>query len=270
MTAPQTDPALSPISLAAYWNAQARIGRSMEVLAESAIRRFGIPETRANRKAVAARLHQPVEKARRQSYVVSVRHMRGTSRIVTPEPLRAYPPDAIETAIEDVVAQARKPRVTVRENASRRPAKVIVSDSLGKRLARHAHQAGRDAVQDTAEHSGDTVGWARVLSGAENCGFCVMLASRGPVYWTARAAQHRGKGQEQDKFHDNCDCAVVLVQKGRDWEGRKQFELAEDLWSEATKGHYGRHALNALRRQLAYAARENLTHQELLDALRAE
>ena len=101
-----------------------------------------------------------------------------------------------------------------------------------------------------------------------------MLASRGPVYGSdfiaLRASGKRGKRKRGEKYHDHCDCRAVLVQKGRDWDGREQFELAEDLWSVATKGFYGTNALNALRRQLDRAERENLTHQQLLDALRAE
>ena len=269
VTAPQAE--YAAISLAAYWTTQARITRSVVDLTTRALNRFGVPETTADRKAVAARLHPHIERARRQSYVVSARHMRGAAPQLQPAPLRPYPVDAVETTLADVVEQVKKPRVEVREldTVSRKP-RVTVAEHAGARFARHAHQAGRDAVADTAEAAGGSVGWARVLSGAENCGFCVMLASRGPVYRSAYAAQHRGKGQRENSFHDHCDCAVVLVQLGRDWDGRKQFELAEDLWSESTKGYSGKAALNALRRQLARAEREHLTHQELLDALRAE
>lgn len=73
------------------------------------------------------------------------------------------------------------------------------------------------------------VGWARVLTGRTSCGFCVMLASRGPVY---SSAHHAGKGGAggRDKFHNNCDCMVVPVYKSTDWAGRREFEELRDFY----------------------------------------
>lgn len=268
-----------PISLATYMNAQARIAQTMRDLGASSVRRYGLPETVADQKAMAARVHPHVVRARQQSYVLSARHMQAGAP-VRPAPLREYPPDAVESVVRDVVEQARKPRVrttegdpTAMDQASRKP-RVRVQDALGARLARHAHQAGRDAAVDTAEQAGETVGWARVLTGAENCAWCVMLSSRGPVYRSEQSAStasgKRGNRAAGESYHDNCDCQAVLVHAGRDWDGRERFELAEDLWTVATKGYSGKAALNALRRQLARAERDGLTHQQLLDALRAE
>ena len=45
--------------------------------------------------------------------------------------------------------------------------------------------------------------YARVPSGIETCDFCIMLASRGPVYHTEKTAG------AFDHFHANCDCRVV-------------------------------------------------------------
>lgn len=79
--------------------------------------------------------------------------------------------------------------------------------------------------------------WARVLSGAENCGFCVMLASRGPVY---KSAENAGRGQASDRdyaagintYHTNCDCLVVPVYNFRDWPGREQWKAAERVYKK--------------------------------------
>ena len=51
--------------------------------------------------------------------------------------------------------------------------------------------------------SRDGVRWARVPLGVETCEFCVMLASRGFVYHTARSA---GEGEH---WHRNCRCKVI-------------------------------------------------------------
>ncbi len=49
----------------------------------------------------------------------------------------------------------------------------------------------------------DGVRYARVPMGGETCTFCLMLASRGFVYKSAKTA---GKGRH---YHDNCRCKVV-------------------------------------------------------------
>lgn len=67
------------------------------------------------------------------------------------------------------------------------------------------------------------VGWARVMTGRYSCGFCVMLASRGPVYTSAHHAGQSKPGG-RDKFHNHCDCVVVPVFKSTDWPGRREYE----------------------------------------------
>lgn len=266
-----TTPAASStgLSLAAYLYAQGLIARTMVRLATSLLQQFGVPTTREQRARLARIAYPKVEFARRQSYVLAARNMAHSAPGIAPAPLRPYTPQAIEKILADVTEPRPKVRVTgddtaVLDQVTRR-SKVTVTGQFGARLARHADAAGRDAVVDTAERHGGTVGWARVLSGAENCARCVMLASRGPVYKSRESAGGGGRG-----FHDHCDCRAVLVRKGHDWEGHEAFELYEDLWGEATKGYSGHSAELALRRQLDRAEREGWTHQELLDHLRGE
>lgn len=88
------------------------------------------------------------------------------------------------------------------------------------------------------------VGWARVLTGRTSCGFCVMLASRGPVY---SSAHHAGKGGAggRDKFHNNCDCMVVPVYKSTDWAGRREYEELRDFYHatiDDVKAHPGKYS----------------------------
>lgn len=92
---------------------------------------------------------------------------------------------------------------------------------------------------------GVVLGWARVLRGTENCGFCAMLASRGPVYDSAETAGFAGMSdrgvrgssltarQVGQKYHENCDCDVVMVVKGQPWEGEAEFRRLKDLWNDA-------------------------------------
>ena len=123
-------------------------------------------------------------------------------------------------------------------------------------LGRHVESAGRqtiaravdDGKTNEIEPAADPnahvdgkqpIAWARMLSGAENCGFCVMMASRGPVYRSERDAGKRhvsqpfreaGVVQYANSFHNNCDCLVVPVYHWYDWPGRDSFVALERFY----------------------------------------
>lgn len=88
---------------------------------------------------------------------------------------------------------------------------------------------------------GRALNWARVLSGAENCGFCVMLASRGPVYHSEESAGRRRASDVYDtkvdgwvnSYHPNCDCVVVPIYDYGDWDGREQWQALEEFYKDA-------------------------------------
>lgn len=268
-----------PLSTAEYLYRQGAITKKMVRLAARLLSSLGKPTTDEARARFAQVAYRNVNEARRESYVLAVRNMAHTVPGVEPAPLRPYSPKAIETILADIEqenAQRRsRSHVTVsapdQVTRGKSKATVSVAGQLGARLARHADAAGREAVIDTAERHGKKIGWARVLSGAENCSRCVMLTSRGPVFKTEKSATIASKGVRAGKtFHDFCDCKAVLVREGEDWDGREAYELYEDLWTEATRGYSGHAAELALRRQLDRAEREGWTHQELLERLREE
>ncbi|MCM3907599.1 EndoU domain-containing protein [Trueperella bernardiae] len=80
----------------------------------------------------------------------------------------------------------------------------VAKERLSSSMVRHAAQAGRDTL-DASVRATPGVLYARRLRGSSNCDFCVILASRGPVYGTARDA---GRG---NRYHDGCDCEAVPV-----------------------------------------------------------
>lgn len=107
------------------------------------------------------------------------------------------------------------------------------------------HEGGED-VGKGKKRTKFPMGFARVLSGTENCPFCVMLASRGPVYSSASKAGARGaKGVVSlwrpgdgfvNSFHDHCDCMVVPVyDHSAAWPGREQAEYLQKQWQKVTK-----------------------------------
>lgn len=81
----------------------------------------------------------------------------------------------------------------------------VARDRLMASMVRHAKRAGRDTLHLSVRATPGVL-YARRLSGAENCDFCVVLASRGPVYGTALKA-----GEPGNRFHDGCDCDIVPV-----------------------------------------------------------
>lgn len=117
--------------------------------------------------------------------------------------------------------------------------------------------------------------WARYDPEPPTCAFCTMLISRGPVYLSARSAGFGGENQQameileregsrailklMTRFHDGCTCVVIPVFDEDNWEGREQYEAAERLWREATKGYRGLDALNALRRSISEQRRTDKT-----------
>lgn len=92
--------------------------------------------------------------------------------------------------------------------------------------ARHIKQASRDLVADTAFKNG--MGWARQLTGKENCAMCAMLASRGAVY----AKDTVLKKRDGSRYHDHCDCTATLVKGGR-YDGDDEARDLYGLWIQA-------------------------------------
>ncbi|CAM4098877.1 hypothetical protein NONI108955_08910 [Nocardia ninae] len=108
------------------------------------------------------------------------------------------------------------------------------------------------------------VGWARVTTSAEPCGFCQMMVSRGPTYGSASNAGFHGTdemairlfGEGRDKqmrlmmrkWHTGCRCKVVPVFDRKNWPGRADYLAARRLWNDTTDGKSGRDAVNAFRR----------------------
>lgn len=78
-------------------------------------------------------------------------------------------------------------------------------------------------VSVASNAASEGVRYARVPTGLETCGFCIMLASRGFVYTSAEAASHS---------HSSCDCRVIPGFPGAEVEGYDPSEYL-GLYSEA-------------------------------------
>lgn len=130
-----------------------------------------------------------------------------------------------------------------------------VNDSADEAL-RRADAAAEDVadVQDAPRLR--PVGWARVLQGRWSCGFCIMLAARGPVYSSADAAQlvaaeagkksrdggflsRRARTELRKRspraFHEHCDCIVVPVFDPENWSGRDEQQRLAKFYRETVE-----------------------------------
>lgn len=147
-------------------------------------------------------------------------------------PRRNYPPEALDKGLREAV----KHRLDALAEDDDVP-QVLIEEAV-EVADRHGKDAGRQGEIDAARHDRRALGYARRLTGAYNCAFCTMLASRGPVYRSADAAliRHEGRGRSGvatgEPFHNNCDCEVVPVFDRDDWEGRDQYLELSRLWDE--------------------------------------
>lgn len=84
--------------------------------------------------------------------------------------------------------------------------------------------SGRKTILTNVERDPARARYARVPSGETTCPFCLVLASRGPVYTSGNDAGH--------KFHGHCDCVPTPM-----WDGD---ELPEGYDPTALYGVYKR------------------------------
>lgn len=104
------------------------------------------------------------------------------------------------------------------------PDEVDLERMLGKLqgpLQRLIRQTGRNTIDQSVARDPARPRVARVPMGEETCAFCLVLASRGPVYRSTTTAGH------DTKFHDFDDCEQVVVWQNEDElpEGYDEGEL---------------------------------------------
>jgi hypothetical protein len=110
---------------------------------------------------------------------------------------------------------------------------------------------GRMTLMHNVQQDRQAIGWGRVTSGGA-CAFCRMVASRGPVYKTERAADF--------ETHDGCGCTPEPLYRGdsiddirQATEHRTEYDAAQ-AWARETGNMpdgTSNNALNAYRRFLA-------------------
>lgn len=182
-------------------------------------------------------LFRTILKGRQQAYALAVDRLRETASkqgVASPAVPREswYDRESLRTALADL---------DEREDVSARSIQQA-AQQLGLLATRHtlgvARQVAVDAVEgdeeDMLEDGERPVRWARVLVGAENCGFCVMLASRGGVYEDREIAQIAQHGKRAElAYHDGCDCDAEPVYDPESWAGAETAQRLYDLYLAA-------------------------------------
>lgn len=114
---------------------------------------------------------------------------------------------------------------------------------LVERVAqREVLDAGRNTIHQAVYDDPSAVGYVRT-AGLNACGFCAMLASRGPVY---------GEDTVGFRAHDGCNCGQLVVFRGQSWQPNEKFNrwrtLYRQLADQGLKGNQLIHAMDAHQR----------------------
>ena len=102
-----------------------------------------------------------------------------------------------------------------------------VTEKLIDRLGYETRRASGECIMRNGQSDKLRPRYARVPSGSDTCPFCLMLASRGFVYHSARLA-----GQ-LNHYHNNCDCRIVPGFDGFTEVEGYDPEACYDAWQQS-------------------------------------
>lgn len=128
------------------------------------------------------------------------------------------------------------------------PAKAAVLASSA--AFQHVADGGRDLIDNVVRHDPVATGYIRVTK-TQPCAFCLMLASRGPVYSkeSFKESDPRFTGPGNQKVHNGCGCMLQPLygsKSTKHWTD--QARQAEQLWISDAAKYSGREAINAFAR----------------------
>jgi len=109
---------------------------------------------------------------------------------------------------------------------------------VGAAATRLIQNGARTAVLQAVQQDSAAVAWYRVTA-ADPCGFCAMLASRGPVFRTAQSAGF--------KAHSRCRCSAAACFSKQDAKALRDNDLYRQ-WKQVTRGYGGQDAIRVWRR----------------------
>lgn len=220
----------------------------------------------ALKAAYQAQVLRALRRARRQAWAAAAIYLEAEAirqgnvhAVIPPEPplsdqrlqalLREAGPLTAEKnrkQLEKLIIRAAEggARETIRDSvATADEPKMSLSESLAEQeqSAQRLHQA-REELEDLkhnhqTEHKnpryyGKPFAYARVVVSHPPCGFCLMLAARGPIYKSAKLAGKTRDSLNPNSYHTNCRCVVVPVYTYNKWPGKQASEEADALYKK--------------------------------------
>lgn len=160
-------------------------------------------------------------------------------------------PDVVEPqpgAAEEDVERVDRERTSRQQNVAAIMEQAIAD--AAKAAVKHVVDGARD-MTDALVVTKTALGYYRVTQSENPCGFCLALASRGPVYEddSFEESDPRFTGPGKHKVHDGCMCTLrpVFTRSSDEWS--EQARNAEQLWIDFGKAGDGRSAMENFRRQ---------------------
>jgi len=128
-------------------------------------------------------------------------------------------------------------RETIRNSVSTADEpKMSLSESIAEQDLRQAREELEDLKHNQqTEHKnpryyGKPFAYARVVVSHPPCGFCLMLAARGPIYKSAKLAGKTRDSLNPNSYHTNCRCTY------NKWPGKQASEEADALYKKLVTG----------------------------------
>ncbi|RZS39142.1 hypothetical protein EV193_104358 [Herbihabitans rhizosphaerae] len=226
--------------------------RALDVITRSAVAATVALLRRVARRRLSARQYDalvdsllPAVVRARQQAAQLARQMYGRERRrhgVAGSAPNVAPPHYERAALDDALRRTVRPALV--------SAEPVLEEQLraaGSAVARHVEMASRQQTVSLVRADKLALGWVRLLTGREDCAFCVLLASRKDLYGSAASAQFDADGE---KYHDGCDCIVFPVFSEESRPGKTQQKYLYNVYRKAAEAHPDTHPLNALRRVL--------------------
>ena len=191
-------PAIPRSTIDAYTEQLKAISEQNQATLEAALGRIDWDADVATvREQLIAIMDEWCGNASEQSAMVASVFYDGCREIAVGKPLGAFAESGREPR-----ATAGAVRAFVQELVDGKGSEPVKRKCLD-RLDYEVKRSAAECVDANAKRDKGRPRYARVPSGMETCDFCIMLASRGPVYHTEKSAG------AFDHFHANCDCRVV-------------------------------------------------------------
>lgn len=156
--------------------------------------------------------------------------------------------EAIDALKRDVDKELERDEVDRDRIQDRHDAKGSIAAGI---VDRSVITAGRETLRRVGQRDKRRLAWMRVTS-SHPCSFCAMLAARGAVYTSERAA-----GGLTHEYHDNCHCIIVAVWVD-DWSYTERDKYFIDNWAKVTAKFKGADKRREWRRWLTKQYRQNL------------